>query len=173
MKITRYQLMDRIETLREQAQTINGQFTGSLFRFRQDAEAKPDPRELMQRYLEAEKRVATLQGVQVAYNVRVMVDVLGEAMSLQQAVKLIGSATRFKNNWLAAPKPGQENNNYVTAFYDLVRQKENLYAERVVSVEECVQLSGTASDLATALKQAIRSGNATEVELEVDSALFR
>src|SRR2546427_135904 len=92
MKVTGYQLMDRIETLREQAQTINGQFTGSLFRFQEGAEVKPDPRDLMARYLEAEKRVATLQAVQAAYNVRVMVDVLGEQMSLQQAVKLIGSA---------------------------------------------------------------------------------
>jgi len=172
MKITGYQLMDRIETLRQQGQTINGQFTGSLFRFQQDAEAKPDPRDLMQKYLESEKRVATLQAVQAAYNVRVKVDVLGEQMSLQQAVKIIGSANRIKNNWLAASKNSQESNSY-SNYYELVRAKDNLYAERVVSIDECLQLSTTAADLATALKQAIRSGNATELEMDVDPALFR
>lgn len=149
MKVTGYQLMDRIETLRELAQTINGQFTGSLFRFQDDAEAKPDPRDLMQRYLEAEKRVAMLQKAQADYNVRVTVDVLGERMSLQQAVKLIGSATRIKNNWLAASKNSPETNSY-SSYHELVRDKDNVYAQRVVGIEECLQLSGAAADLATA-----------------------
>lgn len=172
MKVTGYQLMDRIETLREQAQTINGQFTGSLFRFQNDVEVKPDPRELMERYLEAEKRVATLQSVQSAYNVRVTVDVLGEPMLLQQAVKLIGSATRIKNNWLTASKNSTESNVY-SSYHELVRDKDNLYAQRVVGIEECLALSESASALMMALKQAIRSGNGVEVELDVDPSLLR
>src|SRR5690242_841716 len=125
MRITGYQLMDRIETLREQAQTINGQFTSSLFRFPDNAEAKPDPRDLMQRYLETEKRVAALQAAQALYNTRIQVDVLGERISLQQAVKLIGSATRIKNNWLTASKASQEKDSYAS-YYELVRDKDNL-----------------------------------------------
>ena len=165
-------MMDRIEALREQSQTINSQFVGSLFRFHENVEEKPEPRELMKRYLEAEKRVAALQTAQATYNIQVKVEVLGERMSLQQAVKLIGSATRIKNNWLTASKNSPESNSY-SSYNELVRDKDNLYAQRVVGVEECLQLSSLASDLAMALKQAIRSGNAAEIEMDVDLDLFQ
>lgn len=131
MKISGYQLMDRIEALREQAQTINGQFTGSLFRFAEAVEEKPDPRDLMKAYLECERKVALLQAAQAAYNVRVVVEVLGEQMSLQQAVKLIGSATRVKSNWLTASKNTPDNSSY-SSYYEMVRDKTNEYAQRVV-----------------------------------------
>lgn len=172
MKVTGYQLMDQIEVLREQAQTINGQFTGSLFRFAEATEEKPDPRELMKAYVECERKVALLQAAQAAYNVRVNVEALGEQMLLQQAVKLIGSANRVKNNWLAASKNSPDNNSY-SSYYEMVRDKTNEYAQRVVSMEECLRLSKASSDFATALKQAIRAGNATEIELELDPSIFR
>lgn len=171
MKITGYQLMDRIEALREQAQTINGQFTSALFRFKEDTDVKPEPRDLMTRYLDTERRVAALQAAQAAYNVRVTVDVMGDILSLQQAVKLIGSATRIKNNWISASKPSQESNPY-SNYLELVRDKDNLYAQRVVGIEECLQLATAASDRVAALKQAIRSGNATEIDLDVAEELF-
>ena len=171
MKVTGYQLMDRIEALREQAQTINGQFTGSLFHFADVTEEKPDPRQLMKDYADCERKVALLQATQAAYNVRVIVEVLGEQMLLQQAVKLIGSANRIKNNWLAATKTSQDKNSY-SSYYELVRDKTNEYAQRVVSIEECLRLSKEASDFTTALKQAIRAGNAAEIEIDIDPALF-
>lgn len=172
MKITGYQLMDRIEALREEAQTINSQFAGSLFRFAEANEEKPDPRELMKNYAECEKKVALLQAAQAAYNVRVTVSVQGETMFLQQAIKLVGSTNRIKNNWLSAVKSSQDKNSYTT-YYDLVRDKTNDYAQRVVNVEECLRLSKEASDLATVLKQAIRSGNAVEIEIDIDPSLFQ
>jgi prophage DNA circulation protein len=172
MKVTGYQLMDRIEVLREQAQTINGQFTGSLFRFAEATEEKPDPRDLMKDYAGCERKVALLQAAQAAYNVRVTIDVLGEQMLLQQAIKLIGSINRVKNNWLAAMKTSQDKNSY-SSYYELVRDKTNEYAQRVVSIEECLRLSKEASDLTTALKQAIRTGNAAEIEIDLDPSIFR
>ncbi len=172
MKITGYQLMDRIEVLREQAQTINSQFTGSLLRFAEETEKKPDPQKLMKDYIECERKVAILQAAQASYNVNVTVEVLGESMSLQEAVKIIGSANRVKDNWLAAVKAGTQKASY-GEFYDLVRAKDNEYAQRAVTVEECLRLSKEASDFATALKQAIRAGNATEVNVNIDPSMFR
>ena len=163
--------MDRIETLREEAQALNGQFSGSLFRFLQPTEEKPDPRNLMKTYVECERKVALLQTAQATYNVRVTVEVLGETMLLQQAVKLIGCANRVKNNWLSASKNSPDNNNY-SAYLDMVRDKSNDYAQRVVNVEECLRLSREAADFAAALKQAIRAGNAQEIEADIDSSLF-
>lgn len=172
MKVTGYQLMDRIEALREQAHTINGQFTASLFRFTAGTEEKPDPRDLMKDYADCERKVALLQAAQAAYNVRVTVDIQGEQMALQQAVKLIGSVNKIKSNWLAAVKNTQDKNSY-SGYYELVRDKTSEYAQRVVSIEECLRLSKEASDLVTALKQAIRAGNAAEIELDIDASLFQ
>jgi len=175
MRITGYQLMDRIEALRERAQTLNGQFLGSLFRFEKDAVTKPDPRELMRDYLECEKKVALLQEAQAAYNVHVSVSVQDETLSLQQAVKLVGSATRIKNNWLAASKDNPDPQCHSHYYYSstLERSKDMEYAQRVVGKQECLRLSEIAADYAAALKQAIRSGNATEIELDISAELMR
>ena len=45
-------------------------------------------------------------------------------------------------------------------------------SERVVSVDDCLRLSEEAARRALALKQAIRSGRATELELDIDPALL-
>jgi hypothetical protein len=176
MKVTGYQLMDRIEALRQQAQTISGQFADSLYRFADPTEEKADPRDLMRDYMACERQVALLQAAQAAYNVRVTVDVAGEVMSLQQAVKLIGSANRVKTNWLSTVKPPSEQRGVVSHYYITtgnVRDKDSEYAVRVVSIPECLRLSQEATDFATALKQAIRAGNAVELDLDIDPGLFR
>jgi hypothetical protein len=91
-------------------------------------------------------------------------------MSLHRAVKLIGSANRVKNQWKTA---SQENPNPYSPYgAQRTREKENEYAERTVPVEEALQLSEAAGKQAAALKRAIRAGNATEIELEMDAALF-
>ncbi len=45
MKITGFQLMDRMEALREQGQLVNKQFVRSLFRFADD-QTQPGPTRL-------------------------------------------------------------------------------------------------------------------------------
>ena len=60
MRITGYQLMDRLEELKEQAKTYDGQFKGSLFRFEED-EKKADPRDLMAGYESCERKITQIQ----------------------------------------------------------------------------------------------------------------
>lgn len=170
MKITGYQLMDRLEELKEQAQTLDSQFKAALFQFADERGRQPDPRELMREYGEIERKVAMLQEAQAAYNLRVAVSVDGMSMSLHRAVKLIGSANRVKNQWKSA---SQENANPYSPYgAQRQRDKENEYAERMVPVDEALQLSEIAARQAAALKRAIRSGNASELELEIDDSLF-
>lgn len=170
MKITGYQLMDRLEELKEQAQTVDTQFKTALFQFAEEQGAQPDPRLLMREYAEVERKVATLQEAQSAYNLRVALTVAGEAMTLERAVKLIGSASRVKNQWKSA---AQDNANPYAAYGgQRQRDKENEYAVRMVPIEEALALSEAASQQAAALKRAIRAGNATEIEIELDEALF-
>ena len=170
MKITGYQLMDRLEELKEQAQILDGQFKAALFQFAEERAALKDPRVLMRDYGAIERKVALLQEAQSVYNLRVTVSAAGEEMTLERAVKRIGSANRVKNQWKTA---SQENANPYAAYGGArQRDKENEYAERIVPVEEALQLSDVAGREAAALKRAIRAGNAAEVELEIDAALF-
>ena len=170
MKITGYLIMDRLDELKEQAQGIDGQFKASLFQFADERNARSDPRALMAEYEAIERNVAALQEAQSAYNLRVPVTVNGELMTLERAVKLIGNANRAKNQWKSASQ--ETANPYSPYGGQRQRDKENEYAERLVPIEEALQLSEEAGRRAAALKRAIRAGNATEVEIELDEALF-
>jgi hypothetical protein len=169
MRVTGYLLMDRIETLQEQAKTLDSQFKSALFQFETETEEKPDPRLLMRSYQECQEKLALLQEAQAEYNLRVKVTVLFESMSLQRAVKLIGSASYIKNQWKSAAQDEGQNH-----FYGMPRQRDrdSEYAARMVGRQECLQLAEAASKMAAALKQAIRSGNATEIDLEIDARAF-
>ena len=170
MKITGYQLMDRLEELKEQGQTLDAQFKASLFQFADERGAQPDPRALMREYAEVERKVAIIQEAQGAYNLRVVLTIADEPMTLERAVKLIGSANRVKNQWKAA---SQENaNSYSVYGAQRQRDKENEYAVRMVPVEEALKLSDAAARQASAFKRAIRAGNATEIDVDLDASLF-
>lgn len=170
MRVTGYMMLDRIEALQEQARTLESQFKAALFRFPNEGEEKPNPRDLMNSYQASQQKLAMLQEAQAEYNLRVSITVAGEAMTLQRAVKLIGSAGHIKNQW----KTAAQDNEYNQYFGNALRQrdKDAEYAERVVSVAECLQFADEAGRQATALKQAIRAGNATEMELELDPGVF-
>jgi hypothetical protein len=160
MKVTGYQLLDRIEELKEQIQTAESQFKTSLYRFAEEAGKKPEPRDLMAAFEAGERKIAILQEAQADYNLRVTVTVQDEPMTLHRAVKLIGSVNRIKNQWKTAAQESQNHYAYSPA---MQRGKDNVYAERVVPIEECLRLSEQASRYASALKRAIRAGNATEI----------
>jgi hypothetical protein len=170
MRVTGYMLMDRIEELQEQARTLENQFKTALFRFPNESEEKPDPRVLMADYQTCQEQLSRLQEAQAEYNLRVQVTAGAETMSLQRAVKLIGSAAHIKNQWKTAAQDEEVNRYFGPT--PRQRDKDAEYAVRVVSVEECLRLTETASRLAKALKQAIRSGNATEMELDIAESAF-
>lgn len=169
MKITGYQILDRIEQLKEQVQTLEAQFKSGLFVFEAERGTKSDPRDLMRDFEDCERKVAALQEAQAAYNLQVQLNVGGETVSLHRAVKLLGSLNRVKSQWKIAT---QDEHNPYAYIGQKARDKENEYAERIVPLAEALQLSETAGKQATALKQAIRAGNATEIDLDIDEALF-
>ncbi len=171
MIITGYQIMDRLEELKETARLADEQFTDALYRFAADAD-KPDPRNLLLAYQTAQEKIAKLQTAQSAYNLAVTVVVQGETMPLEYAVKLIGSTNRIKNQWTAAAQDKSARAAFGYGGTPRSRDKEHEYAERVVSAEECLRLAEIAGKRATALKQAIRSGNATEANLDLDLSVF-
>jgi hypothetical protein len=171
MMITGNRILDALDMLKERVKTLDAQFKPSLFRFEdEDEDEKRDPRDILREYEALQARIARLQEAQAAYNLRVEVDVLGERMTLQRVLHLIGSAARVKAHWQSAASPEEPS---IYQFNPLrQRDKEHEYAKRVVPMAEAQSLADRASRNAMALKQAIRSGNAREVEMDVPEELF-
>lgn len=169
MIITGNMILDALDFLKERVKALESQFSGSLFRFA-DEEDKRDPREILREFQELQARIARLMEVQAAYNLRVRVSVLGEEMSLQRVLHQVSSANRVKTLWSQAAE--QKPANAYHFVNPLARDKEHEYAKPVVPALEARELADVASRAALALKQAIRSGNAREVELDVAPELF-
>lgn len=169
MLITGHMILDALDFLKERVKALEAQFSGSLHRF-DDEEDKRDPREILREFQELQGRIAELMEVQAAYNLRVRVTVLGNEMSLQRVLQMVSSANRVKALWAQAADQKQANQfHYMNP---LARDKEHEYAKPVVPVSEARELADMATRNALAFKQAIRSGNAREVEMEVAPEIF-
>jgi hypothetical protein len=170
MLVTGNKILDALDILRERSKTLEAQFQSSLYAF-EDEPPPSDPRQVMLELLQVSGQIARLQEVQSAYNLRVEVEVQGERMTLQRVLELISSANRAKTLWAKAATP-QSENPYGFQVGLRTRDKDNEYARPVVPLPEAQDLANAATRRALAFKQAIRSGNAREVEMEVDAALF-
>jgi hypothetical protein len=170
MTVTGNKILDALDMLRERAKALESQFQSSLYAF--PGEPPPrDPREIMGELNGVSSQIARLQELQAAYNQRVEVEVQGERMSLQRVLELITGANRAKMLWNKAATPPAENP-YGLPTTLRSRDKDNEYTEPVVPLSEAQELANQATRRALACKQAIRSGNAREVEMDVEAALF-
>ena len=171
MKVTGNKILDSLDILRERVKTLDAQFSASLYAFEGDEPAR-DPRELMRELQQCHDRIARLQEIQAAYNLAVTVEVQGETMTLQRVLQLIAGANRAKTLWAKAATPDSENPYAMYGHGARQRDKDNEYAQPVVAAAEAQELANAATRRALAFKQAIRSGNAREVELDVEAAIF-
>lgn len=169
MIVTGNRILDVLDFLKERVKTLDAQFNAALYRFKDD-EGKRDPRDILREYQEIQSRIARLQEVQAAYNLRVEVEVLGERMTLQRVLHLVAAANRVKTLWAKAATPDNANIYHYGALR--ARDKDNEYAQRVISLENAQELADAASRRALAFKQAIRSGNAREIEMDAPAELF-
>ena len=171
MIITGNMILDALDFLKERVKALETQFSASLFRFA-DEEDKRDPRQILREFEELQARIAQLMEVQAAYNLRVQVTVLGEEMSLQRVLHMVSSANRVKSLWAQAAEQKLANQYSFHLMNPLSRDKEHEYAKPVVPVSEARELADIATRTALAFKQAIRSGNAREVEMDVTPEVF-
>lgn len=162
MKVTGYKLQHSLRELEQARELAAQQFGENIMQF-ESQEDKLELPEVFARFTSLEKKIAQLQVEQARYNLAVTVNVLGESMSLHQAIKLVGGAGRAEKMWRDVVK-----GNRVSRLYggDTTRSKDQEYAKRSVSIADAVGQSKHASRVASALRQAIQLGNATEVELE-------
>ena len=169
MIVTGNMILDALDFLKERIKALEAQFSGALFRF-EDEDDKRDPRAILAEFEQLHQRIAKLMELQAAYNLRAMVTVRGQEMSLQRVLHLVSSANRVKALWVQAAE--QKPVNHYHFANPLARDKEHEYAKPVVPAAEARDLADAATRAALAFKQAIRSGNAREVELDAPAELF-
>ena len=166
MKVTGYKLQHAIRELSHARDIAAMQFDNSLKAF--PDEEKPHPEAAMRAFLDAEGTMARLQVVQGDYNLRVKVQVLSQRMPLSEAVKLVGGAGRAEKMWRGAAGTKKERYSYDRD----ERAEGTIVATRTISVETAAAEAKKAAKWASALREAIQVGNATEVEFDVDVTLF-
>jgi len=166
MKVTGYKFQHALRELGHARDIAAGQFNDSLKVFPGDK--KLEPQTIMASYLKAETQIAKLQTAQAQYNLRIMVTVLGKRMTLSEAVKLVGGAGRVEKMWrsVAAPAKDRYSSDNDT------RDATAIVAVKTITTIEAAALAKQAARWASALREAIQTGNATEIEIELDGALF-
>ncbi len=160
MKITGFLLREAIRRHELRRDTAVNQFDDSLSKF--PGEDKRSPDSITEEFVAAEAAVAKLQAAQSAYNLRVEVDVLGEKMTLCEAVKRLGGAGRIEKMWRTAA--GGKKDRYNSYNPDNVRREGETRAERTVSVDAAMHRARKLAAVASALRAEIARGNLRDVD---------
>lgn len=169
MKTTGYGLREAIKQHELRRDTGARAFNGSLKAFADDK--KESPLQVVEGFLKAERAIAKLQTAQARYNLLVIVEANGEKMTLSEAIKTIGGVARAEKMWRTAtgPKPDR----YHTYGNEDERDPTKVVAKPTVTVNEAVKQATLAGKKAGALRAAIATANAKEVEIEdLDGSLF-
>jgi len=168
MKTTGYALREAIKQQELRRDTASRAFNGSLKAF--PDEKKEKPQNLVEQFVKSERAVAKLQTAQAKYNLLVTVEANGEKLTLLEAIKAIGGAGRVEKMWRSAAGPKEDRYSYGDRD---VRDPNQVRAEPTISTSEMVKLASQAGKRAGALRAAIATANAKEVEIEdLDASLF-
>lgn len=172
MKINGYKLRDALRRWHLRKDTAHGQFADSLLAF--PGEIKPNPDDIAEAVLKAERAIAELQATQAAYNIRVRirVDGVSESLSLLQCVKQVGGFERMVALWKSAAKPKKARNLYSSEPANL-RGTDKVVATRTISYEDAANRAAVYDRTRAAYVEALAVGNATELDIEnLDPSLF-
>jgi len=179
VKINGFRIQSTLRDFELKKQAAKAAFEDSLHFF--ENESKTHPAKVMEAYADAEHKIAALQELQARYNLTVSVLVRQDSptkaepnfvkMSLQEAVKLVGGASREEKLWREAAEFKDKKQRY----YDkdrTVREKDSIYARAAMTPSELTTQIRNAARFTSALREAIQVGNATTVELDVLSGLI-
>lgn len=176
MKVTGYKFKQAIKELKDRVEVTRNNMSNSVKYF--PSQDKPDVYKMFNDYKEAEIRLAMIQTYNQQYNLEVKVDVAGKKISLAQAVKMLGGASRCEKFWREAAKsdsmssPGGRR---FSRYHQLeARDKEKEYPVRVVEESICLDEAAKESRYVSRLKEAIQTGQATQVNYpELHEDMFK
>jgi hypothetical protein len=168
MKVTGYQLREAIKQQTLKRDSLASSFNGTLKVFPEDK--KESPNDVMNDFLAAELAVTKLQLAQMRYNLAVQVNVLGERITLAEAIKRVGGPARAEKMWRSVNSPKRDS--YYNRDDDEI-DPNKIRAVSVITAKESLKLAQGAAKHAGAFRAAIATGNAVEVEIEdLSSELF-
>ena len=169
MKINGYKLRESMKRFELQRDAAEVRFPHSLYAFEGDKKDSADS--IMESLVKAEEGIANLQTVQSAYNLQVRVRVQGTEMTLCNAIKLMGGATRAENLWKVASGTKKVRGSYEMPM-PMTRDANQTLAYATVTPQVLLTRVTKASAYAAALRSAIAQGNATEMDMELDPTLL-
>lgn len=171
VKVTGYSLRTAIKKWTLKRDSAATQFPKTLYKFKN--ESKPAPLDVAALMEKAEIAIAKLQAAQVNYNAQVQVELRGSRMSLAEAVKRMGGASRLEKLWKSAAglETGGRNRDYYGA-PAMTRSTDTETAEGTLTADEAASKASEAADYVSALQEAIASGNGQTIEIEIDQSLF-
>lgn len=161
-KVTGYALKEQIKRATMIRDTTASLFDNSLTKF--PDEKKQTPQEVVGRYRKADLALAQLQVVQARYNLAVEVEVLGEKITLCEAIKRVGGAGRVEKMWRSCA--GVKRDRYSYHRDEDTRDPNMIRAERTITQPQALELAQEAAKVAGAIRAAIATGNATEVDFQ-------
>jgi hypothetical protein len=168
MLVTGYKLQQAIRRRMNAQEITYKQFKDGIKYF--PSEEKPDLVSIFQEHRSQEVAIAALQVAQATYNLRVKVRVLGENMTLHEAVKRVGGAGRGEKMWRTAAK-GEAEGSYGRYDKDQ-RNKDTEYSSLTVNPVDALKEANKQSKYASALREVIQIGNSVETDIDLDPMLL-
>jgi hypothetical protein len=169
MDVDGNQLKEALKMASLELSIVKTQFEDTLFKF--DDEEKESPGDVADRIDELESRIAKLQTAQSLYNLSIEVEVLGETMLLEEAIKRVGGAGRLSKTWRNA-SAGRVRDRWST-LQASVRKDGEETAKPTITKLEALGKAKAAEKFASALRSAISTGNTVKVTIDwVDESLL-
>lgn len=158
--INGYQIREALKRWRIRHEVSDKQFSESLFVFKSEDKLPPD--KVIEDFKKADEAIALLETIQQGYNRQISMTVLGRAMTLDLAVKLVGGAGRVEKMWrTAATSTGRDR----YSSREMSRRADEEYAQRVVPQDQASLKADEAARYASALRAAIAEANSKTIEM--------
>ncbi len=168
MKISGYRLREALRNKRTLRDVLATRFNDTLWQFKGSEEASP--KEISERFVEADHAVASIEAAQQLYNQQVTVRIGGEKMSLSLAIKLVGGAGRHEKMWRsAAVDKGRDR----YTMRETSRKLDEEQAVRMVSVDDSLDAAMKAAQHASELRSSIAEANSNEIEIDLSPDLLK
>lgn len=129
------------------------------------------PSAIMNELRECEDAIAVLETIQATYNINTKVKVsyngTQTSMTLTEAVKRIGGASRVEGMWKKQAKADADP-------WESHRQAypDRSYPVRTMALDEVLNMTTKAGNYAGALRSAIAEGNVRELDVDAPASLF-
>ena len=146
------------------------QFPDNFHQF--EGENKTSPEDLSKEIENCSTSIARLRAFQHQYNNKVTVLFEGNTIKLDEAIGLVGSLGHLANLWKAAAG-GDQNHRSYRAPRSKQRVKDDEYAKRTVTVQDCLKEFANLDQRADDLREQISISNSLPQEFEdLDLALL-